>query len=915
MTTPADPPPHVPAAGGTAAPAETKARGAGAEEFPRQHARTRGFTLGRPRSFTVAADGRVALLRSLAADDPVLRLWVLDPDADTPRLVADPLTLDHPDRPSRVEGAAAGTAVTAAERARRERAREQAGGIVTYATDAAVRRAVFTFDGRLYVAELTAPTDRPSPAGARSAGGAGAVAADDPTGGGADAAGGGAVVRVLPAAAAAHDPRLDPTGTRVAYVAGGGLYVTGVDAASPPQPAARAPADPATGSSAEQGAGGDVDGGRVPLVAEPDAGVSWGVAEFVAAEEMGRSRGFWWSPDGTRLAVTRVDEREVPRWYLADPAVPEQPPRPQAYPAAGTVNARVRLFVLDLAGGRVEVGWDHAALPYLVAVRWDAHAPLTLVVQSRDQRTLKVLTADPDTGLTTVAHTQTDRAWVSLLPGVPRWLPPATPEGVARLLTTVDDPAGGQSAGDADRHGQRHGQPAHGHREGAPNDQAAVEGVVEGSAAAGGDDATGSAGAHEPADTDTAPDTVPDPDAEVDGGWGTRRLAVDGVPVTPPGLQVRRVLAAAAEEVVFAGSRVATQVHLWRVRLGDGHLTQLTRTPGVHDGAAAGATLVVTSTSLTGPPTVRVRRPGGQEVELPAAHATPLVAPRPRLLRTTARRLHTALLLPADGRADRGVRLPVLLDPYGGPGAQRVLHSQLGFATAQWFADQGFAVVVTDGRGTPGRGPGWERTVHRDVAGPVLADQVDALHDLAARHPALDLGWVAIRGWSFGGYLAALAVLRRPDVFHAAVAGAPVTDWRLYDTHYTERYLGHPDTDPESYERSSLLADADRLRRPLLLVHGLADDNVVAAHTLRLSAALLAAGRPHTVLPLSGVTHMTPQQVAENLLRLQLAFLRSALHLDTSTQGTQSTETAAAPAGTAEPVGRPPPAAAWPTGG
>ena len=114
-------------------------------------------------------------------------------------------------------------------------------------------------------------------------------------------------------------------------------------------------------------------------------------------------------------------------------------------------------------------------------------------------------------------------------------------------------------------------------------------------------------------------------------------------------------------------------------------------------------------------------------------------------------------------------------------------------------------------------------------------------------------------------------MLRRPDVFHAAVAGAPVTDWRLYDTHYTERYLGHPDEHPEKYDAVSLLDEAGSLERPLMIIHGLADDNVVAAHTLRLSAALLAAGRPHTVLPLSGVTHMTPQEeVAENLLLLQV---------------------------------------------
>ena len=227
-------------------------------------------------------------------------------------------------------------------------------------------------------------------------------------------------------------------------------------------------------------------------------------------------------------------------------------------------------------------------------------------------------------------------------------------------------------------------------------------------------------------------------------------------------------------------------------------------------------------------------------------------------------------------------RLPVLLDPYGGPARPAGAGGpRAQYLTSQWFADQGFAVVVIDGRGTPGRGSAWERAVHLDLAAPVLDDQVDGLRAAAEADPRLDLSRVAIRGWSFGGYLAALAVLRRPDVFHAAVAGAPVTEWRLYDTHYTERYLGDPTDDAEPYDRSSLLADARRLERPLLLVHGLADDNVVAAHTLRLSSALLAAGRPHQVLPLSGVTHMTPQEVvAENLLLLQLAFLREALGLD-----------------------------------
>lgn len=220
-----------------------------------------------------------------------------------------------------------------------------------------------------------------------------------------------------------------------------------------------------------------------------------------------------------------------------------------------------------------------------------------------------------------------------------------------------------------------------------------------------------------------------------------------------------------------------------------------------------------------------------------------------------------------------------MLSPYGGPHAQRCVRAGGSFATDQWLADQGFCVVVADGPGAPSR-PSNEDALWRDLASGPLHGQVAALEEVVRRFGTrVDPTRVGIRGWSFGGFLAALAVLERPDMFHAAVAGAPVTDWQLYDTHYTERYLGRPDTDGDAYARSSLLARAAELRRPLLLVHGLADDNVVAAHTLRLSTALLAAGRRHSVLPLSGVTHMTPQEdVAENLLRVELAFLAEHLH-------------------------------------
>jgi dipeptidyl-peptidase-4 len=230
--------------------------------------------------------------------------------------------------------------------------------------------------------------------------------------------------------------------------------------------------------------------------------------------------------------------------------------------------------------------------------------------------------------------------------------------------------------------------------------------------------------------------------------------------------------------------------------------------------------------------------------------------------------------------AEPDAPLPVIVDPYGGPHFSRVIKAHRALLEPQWLADQGFAVLVADGRGTPGRGVSWEHAVYRGFSGPVLDDQVDALHAAAERFGFLDLDKVGIRGWSFGGYLAAMAVLRRPDVFHAAVAGAPVTDQTLYDTAYTERYLGLPEEEPEAYRKDSLIPDAPNLVRPLLLIHGLADDNVFVANTLQLSRALTEAGRLHSVVPLSGVTHMTTQEsVAENLLLLQVRFLRQALGL------------------------------------
>ena len=206
-----------------------------------------------------------------------------------------------------------------------------------------------------------------------------------------------------------------------------------------------------------------------------------------------------------------------------------------------------------------------------------------------------------------------------------------------------------------------------------------------------------------------------------------------------------------------------------------------------------------------------------------------------------------------------GVKRPVIVDVYGGPWHQHV--SRTPKLLAQWMADQGYVVVAFDGRGTPRRGRAWERALRDDLGGVNLDDQVTALRALAAEVPELDPARIGITGWSFGGYLSALAVMKRPDVFRAAVAGAPVADWRDYDTFYTERYLGLPHENAAAYDRSSLLTWAPKLARPLLILHGTADDNVHFLHAVKLSDALFRAGRPHELLPLSGLTHMVPDPV------------------------------------------------------
>ncbi|NBO34612.1 MAG: S9 family peptidase [Actinobacteria bacterium] len=361
----------------------------------------------------------------------------------------------------------------------------------------------------------------------------------------------------------------------------------------------------------------------------------------------------------------------------------------------------------------------------------------------------------------------------------------------------------------------------------------------------------------------------------------TRELQVAGNTISPAGLQVMSIVDIKDEYIDVIATQDALSRDLLRIGF-DGSITEISQ------GGLASATatttelqVVVESRLDTNTRSYQLRRGVKTEHYFDSLAETPNFTSQVHVLQTGPHKVNTAVIFPQD-HVHGSKKLPVLMRPYGGPHGPQVQNGALSYAIDQWFADQGFVVVIADNRGTGGRGPAWDHSIYQDFVVPVIDDQVTAIADVANHFPDdIDATRVGITGWSFGGYLSALAVMKRPDVFHAAVAGAPVTEWLWYDTAYTERYLGHPEKFPEIYEDHSLISMANQLERPLMLVHGLADDNVVAAHSLSLSGSLLANKKPHTVLPLSGVTHMTPQEIiSENLMLLTVEYLKEQLGVE-----------------------------------
>ena len=460
----------------------------------------------------------------------------------------------------------------------------------------------------------------------------------------------------LRAAAPVVDPRPDPSGRTIGYTTPDGtLRVIGED------------------------------GDDQLLAGEPGTGVSWGTPEPTAAD-FGRTRGWWWSPDGTQILALR---------------------------SAGAIS----LHLLDLYGGWVDVHWDRETYPYLVDVRWAGGNPLIAVLRRSQQHGL-VLSVDPRTGETQVHAELADARWVEPVRGTPLLLPDS------RVLV------GGELAHD---------------------------------------------------------------------GFDARCLFADGSLLTPPGLYVRRVVGVLAEsqELIVEGTEgEPSEQHVYAVRtaLGGGgaKARTLTDEPGWHTAEVGGDVVVVDAT---------VRR-GAATVPLPCDAAPLPYAPHPVFERVTDRRLPAAVLYPT-GHVT-GTRLPVLVELGAGPGHQQVVQDAARWQDRQWWADAGFAVVSVDSRGTPGVAPSYEKAVYRRLADVALTDQIDALHALTGKHPDLDLGRVAIRGAGLGGWLAALAVQRRPEVFRCGVAHDPVENWADLPHAFAERYLGGLSDNPDVYEHHAL---------------------------------------------------------------------------------------------------------------
>ncbi len=563
------------------------------------------------------------------------------------------------------------------------------------------------------------------------------------------------------------DPQLNRDGTRLAFVRDGELHVLDLTDDAPPR--------------------------RLTFDASPpdeygDRPITNGLAEFVAQEEMHRHSGFWWSPDGARLAFEQVDNRPVSRFLIVHPGTDDVQVEAHRYPFAGRDNVRWRLGVVPVAGGAVRWLREDGNESYLARVHWTPDGYLLVQVQSRDQRQVEVRRLDPETGQDDLLWVEATEPWVNLHDDL-------------RFVRREDAP---------------------------PDDYTIVW------------------------------------SSERTGRRALYLYSRDGVPLrTLTGDAVCvdevRTVDAAGGWVYFEGwDESPLERHLLRVPLAGGAVERLTTTPGTHRCVLSpdGGRFVDVASSVEAPTTATVREVGGRVLgRLQAAAPDPRqaelgLAP-PQFIAVRAEdgeTLYGAVYRPRG--VPVGTKVPVIVDVYGGPHVQQVA-DHWGMTVDlrnQYLAQQGYVVLVLDNRGSARRGLAFEAPIYGNLGDLEVRDQVAGVRALADIVPEADLTRVGVYGWSYGGYLALMCLARAPEVFKAAVAGAPVTSWDGYDTHYTERYMGTPQDNPDGYRRSAVLTHVDQIRGRLLLIHGMVDENVHFRHSGRLLNALIRAGVPYETL-------------------------------------------------------------------
>ncbi|MEQ8280965.1 MAG: DPP IV N-terminal domain-containing protein [Deltaproteobacteria bacterium] len=713
---------------------------------------THNYTLGRPFAVRLTPDGSTVLFLRSGRADSKASLYAYDvATKETSLLLSAEQLLGGAEEQLSVE-----------EKAMRERKRIKTSGFTGYAMSSDGSKIVVKLSGKVWIhdrsAGLSAQVDTPD----------------------------GVVI----------DARLSPDAKRLAFVRNHDLYVMKLDAIP-----SKAPKK-----------GPRVVGGKVvALTSGGTAEKSFGTAEFVAQEEMSRYVGYWWSPDSKSIAYQSTDVSGLEQFTIADASRPEHAANVFPYPRPGKANAVVRLYRIGVDGkNRTEITWDRAKFPYLTRVTWSKNAPLSLIVQARDQRAQVYLRVSKD-DRTAPMFEEKDAAWLNITNSVPRWLP----DGKSYLWATEES-----GRWQLERH-----WPKFNKKKGGLTKR---EVVVEGEAAL-------LSLVHVDAKRDrvwflAAPKAV-------DTLLYRAKLSKRSKPVrvSPPSGEFAATFSSDGSRFVLSRASMQDLLRSTVHEADEGPLAPL-------EPYKAGAPLA--------------------DAELPFDAKTPKHLPRTEIVEPSeADGFWGAITRPRG--FDPKKKYPVVVYVYGGPGFTVVKSNAVAYLVQQWMADHGFVVVSVDGRGTPRRGRDHERALREKFGDVPLEDQVRGLKALGARYPELDLERVGIYGWSFGGYMSALAVMRRPDIFKVGVAGAPVVDWLYYDTHYTERYLGLPDDAPKAYASSSLLTYAKDLERPLLLVHGIADDNVYFAHTLQLADHLFRAGKDFDLLPLVGLTH----QIADPSIR------------------------------------------------